>query len=382
VTRLVIVADDLTGAGDSAVPFAGRARVSIAVSPGWSDADVVAVDTESRYVPPEVAAVRVTDAVRRAVRGGAHVFKKIDSLLRGNVAVEVRAAARALGGPERPALAVVAAAFPSTGRTVRDGVVRVAGRPLTRRHGGDIAAVLAEAGVTADLARGPDLSSWFARAYHDGTHAVICDGHGDADLAAVVRAARQARHPLLLVGTGGLAHALSRSGVGSGRAEAHAVHRDIRVAAPDAGPSLLVIGSHTDEVRAQRRELLAAGWFPLLLPADGRLVRSALAHGRVVLSPDPGVPVEHGNAVRVARELARAAAPVVDDVAVLGVTGGETAHAVLTELGVTEVRVIGELEPGVVAGRLPGHDTLFVTKAGSFGDPGTFVRVLGSAAAT
>ncbi|MFL6055165.1 MAG: four-carbon acid sugar kinase family protein, partial [Actinoallomurus sp.] len=150
MTRLVIVADDLTGAGDSAAPFAAHSSVAIAVAAeaDWPAADIVAVDTDSRYAAQEVAAERVTAALRRTADSGARAFKKIDSLLRGNVAAEVRAAATALAGSRRPALAVVAAAFPATGRITRNGVVHVDGRPLTGRRSGDLAALLATAGLT------------------------------------------------------------------------------------------------------------------------------------------------------------------------------------------------------------------------------------------
>jgi uncharacterized protein YgbK (DUF1537 family) len=397
VTRWLIVADDLTGAADSAAPFAASSSVAVAVAPemDWPETDVVAVVTDSRYSPPEVATARVTAAVRRAASGGARVFKKIDSLLRGNVAVEVRAAANALGGPGRPALAVVAAAFPATGRITRGGAVHVAGRQLTGRHSGDIAALLAETGLTAERAglaqvRNRGLTAHFAQSYEAGIGAVVCDGETDADLAAVAEAAERAGHPVLLVGTGGLAHALSGEVTGPGRAPERAIgSRTGRPKPasstgwrPGGGPALTVIGSYADEAQAQRRALLADGWTPVMLPADGAAVRRALARGYVVLSPDPDLPVEHAIAPGIARELAAATAVVACDVALLAVTGGETAQAVLGALGATEIHVLGELEPGVVAGRLPGYAALFVTKAGAFGDAGTLVRVLSPTPAT
>jgi len=60
------------------------------------------VDTDSRYTTPTEAAQRVAAAAERAHGLGARVYKKIDSLLRGNVAAEVAAAARALGSAQRP----------------------------------------------------------------------------------------------------------------------------------------------------------------------------------------------------------------------------------------------------------------------------------------
>ncbi|GAA4482751.1 four-carbon acid sugar kinase family protein [Actinoallomurus oryzae] len=394
MTRLVIVADDLTGAGDSAAPFTAHSSVAITVAAeaDWPAADVVAVDTDSRYATAEVAAARVTAALRRASDSGARVFKKIDSLLRGNVGAEVRAAVTALAGSRRPALAVVSAAFPATGRATRNGVVHVDGRPLTGRRDGDLARVLATAGLTVRRAgtaqvHDPDLAARFAQYWREGVGAVVCDGETDADLAAVASAAEAAERagtPILLVGTGGLATALSARAAGRATTSPPADPAGDSASEtgrwPGNGAALTVIGSHAKEARAQRLALIDDGWIPVVLPADGADVQEALGRGRVVLSPDPEAPVDRADAPRVARELAAATATVAGDLSVLAVTGGETAHAVLDALGTTEIRVNGELEPGVVAGRLPGYPALFVTKAGAFGDPGTLVRVLTHAA--
>ena len=65
--RFGIVADDLTGAGDSAVQFGSRgwtAAVSFDLRPDQPGFDAVAVDTESRYLTADIAAERVATAMR------------------------------------------------------------------------------------------------------------------------------------------------------------------------------------------------------------------------------------------------------------------------------------------------------------------------------
>ena len=93
---MLVVADDLSGAVEAAAVLGAR-RIAL----GHTDGDVVDLDT--RELAPEEAARRV-----RALDGRI-TFKKIDSLLRGNVAAETRGAqrhgdrrARAAGrGPDR-----------------------------------------------------------------------------------------------------------------------------------------------------------------------------------------------------------------------------------------------------------------------------------------
>ncbi|MFC5752797.1 four-carbon acid sugar kinase family protein [Actinomadura rugatobispora] len=375
MTEVVIVADDLTGAADSAVPFAARASTAVALDEAWPRARVVAVDTDSRYSPEAVAAERVGKAVARGRADGARIVKKIDSTLRGNVGAEIAAAREAAGGR---VLAVVAPAFPATGRTVSGGVVRVGGEPLPgRRYGGDVVALLAAAGLRArriglDAVRGPGLDARFAQALRDGLDAVVCDGETDADLRAVCDAAGDGT-ATLLVGSGGLTAALART---LGPAE------PVAVTAP-AGPALVVIGSYSELARAQRAELVAGGWTPVHVGPGGtgadeavRAVRAGLAGGDVVLSVDPDAPVDRARAFATARALAAVAVGGADAAGILAATGGETARAVLLGLGATELWPVGEPEPGVVAGRVRGTGALFITKAGAFGDPATLARVV------
>jgi uncharacterized protein YgbK (DUF1537 family) len=107
---MLALADDLSGAAETAVALmAGGATATIALHAGVCAhrTDVLVVDLDSRHCAPEEA-------------GAPFVFKKIDSLLRGNVAAEVAA----LG------TVVVAPALPVLGRTVAGGVLHVDGVPL------------------------------------------------------------------------------------------------------------------------------------------------------------------------------------------------------------------------------------------------------------
>src|SRR3954470_4256505 len=145
MTDLVIVADDLTGAADSAALLTRRGPTWVVVDPvgDWpQNAAVLAVDTDSRHTDPTTAAARVAAATERAAGRGGQVVKKIDSTLRGNIADELRALRDVHVPPgRRPVrevlprdsdrvLMVVAPAFPATGRTTRGGVVYVAGQRL------------------------------------------------------------------------------------------------------------------------------------------------------------------------------------------------------------------------------------------------------------
>jgi len=96
--RIAILADDLTGAADTAAGMlaAGRPWVTWQRSNGslaWHDDDrIVAIDAGTRQASAADAGKSVRDlAALCRTAGFAHIYKKIDSTLRGNVAAELAA---------------------------------------------------------------------------------------------------------------------------------------------------------------------------------------------------------------------------------------------------------------------------------------------------
>jgi len=376
MTDLVIIADDLTGAGDSAASLVDRASVSVVLehSSCWPTTTVLAVDTDSRHSPPQEAANRVASVALRAHKLGATVFKKIDSTLRGNVAVEIRAAAEALAQAGANPLIVVAAAYPEVGRTTVAGLVHVDGQRLERgTHRGDICAMLAEVGYsTRIIPRGPTgaVAEAMEAAHRDKVTAVVIDATVDRDLVSVAEAAKAFPGQTLLVGSGGLVRPLRD------RWQAHT--KSPPVSAP-IGPVLFVVGSYAKQALAQIAGLVAAGvphvWVrPTSLTDDlVTAVRQGLASGDVLLAPDPTLPVNRDQAPAMAHLLATVVYSARQYAPTLVATGGETARAIVGLLGVSQMAVKGELEPGVVLYEIPTLGMDLITKAGAFGDRETLL---------
>ncbi|GAB2964788.1 hypothetical protein LWP59_23735 [Amycolatopsis acidiphila] len=368
--RLVIVADDLTGAADAAAAYGPFDRVAVALdgSAALPDADVIAIDTDSRHRSPEFAARAVAAAVRGAADAGFPLYKKIDSTLRGNIAAEVGAALHELS-----ATALLAPAFPGTGRTVTGGVLRVGD---TVR--GDLRELFAGTGlrtalIPLDVVRsGP---SEVVAAYRAAAADVVCaDAVTEADLE-VLHAAGTALGPdVLLVGSAGLTRVAARA----------RGHRE-RPFPPAGGAAVLtVLGSYSGLAREQRAAMAASGEVTVVAVAapfglaEQRRAGAALStsDGDVLLVPDPAAPVARADAAEVAGALASVAARHVarrrDTLAGLILAGGETARAVLLAAGVRGFTVLGELAPGVVRSAVPELGGLpLITKAGAFGAPDT-----------
>ena len=126
-----VIADDLTGAAElGAVGLRHRLRAEIVRGGNPSgEADLVCMDTDSRSCDEAVAARRAAAAAKTLRDAGAKwIYKKVDSVLRGNVTAEVEAVMEQLNFNR----ALLVPANPSLGRVIRDGEYLVQGRPIHR----------------------------------------------------------------------------------------------------------------------------------------------------------------------------------------------------------------------------------------------------------
>jgi D-threonate/D-erythronate kinase len=398
--RWLILADDLTGAADSAVPFARRRAATIVtwdeLDGGGADAAVLAHDVDSRALPAHEAALRHRAALAR-LGATRRLFKKIDSTLRGQPAAELAATLAALKADGRPVVGVLAPAFPAVGRTTIDGRVRLAGQKLEDcelwRECGYSSADLHEVMRTAGLAT---LAAPLAQVRSPGRLAtliadaaardavLICDAETDADLRLVAEAGLAATTEAVFVGSGGLAHALA--------ACTAILVEDMAPEMPRSrGGVLLVVGSLAEASRAAARNLVRQERaFHVALSPDflldgaeeerrvvGEDVAARLAKGEdVLVEMEAAGLLDLSVAARLAVALADVLAPAAPCMGAFAATGGETAGAVLRRFGVDGVRLIDEIEPGVPLGLTFGAMTVpIATKAGAFGDEDSLIRI-------
>jgi D-threonate/D-erythronate kinase len=135
--RVLVVADDLTGANATAARFArsGMASVSLVTSDLLgqvaSDHQVVATSTSSRHLAPEEAARRVAETIA-IFAPVPMIVKRTDSTLRGNIGREIEAALQEVRRHHPGARAIFVPSFPEAGRITLGGVQLVDGVPLTQ----------------------------------------------------------------------------------------------------------------------------------------------------------------------------------------------------------------------------------------------------------
>ena len=131
-----IIADDLTGANDTALQFKKCiAETKILINQTSApendlNTEVWAISSESRNVEPEIAKEKVREAIKtlNANLNLEHFYKKIDSTMRGNIAVETLVMVEELGYD----VAIIIPAFPPESRITVGGYHLCKGVPIGR----------------------------------------------------------------------------------------------------------------------------------------------------------------------------------------------------------------------------------------------------------
>jgi uncharacterized protein YgbK (DUF1537 family) len=377
--RVLIVADDLTGAMDSAGPFAAIGIETWVVAlpmrcdpASLKSASVVSVNTDTRHLPAARAAARVRDIVGHLGAGGFDiVVKKIDSTLRGNVVAETMALLDVSGRHE----AVIAPAFPAQGRTVRGGIVHVDGKPLAQTAFAKDAlsppplAPLQEVFAAAEPGlRVKPVTP--ADAFDAGAADIwIADGESDADLTRIVETLASRMSSVLMVGSAGLTRALASVCFDGHPAPAGLQHV--------TGTIVFAVGSRAARSAEQVEALAGEPGTTVLRAPNGRLGATQIPSARnLVLKATADEAGDEGDAERVAADMAKHAIEIVRSAhaEALVATGGDTATAILAASGNPALQVLGDLMPGIPYARirLDKMPLWLVTKAGGFGGRETF----------
>lgn len=413
------IADDFTGATDLAnnLVRAGMRCIQTIGVPDHAldvaDVDAVVVALKSRSCPVEQA---VNDSLAALAwlqaQGARQLFFKycstFDSTPRGNIGPVADALLEQVRGDQT----VMVPAFPVNGRTVYQGHLFVGDRllndsgmqhhPLNPMTDADLVRVLGRqtphpVGLLAHatLARGTEAAqARLAELRREGVRHVICDTLDDNDLA--VLAETLADLPLV---TGGSGLGQTLPGAYRRRGWLAPVANAGQLATP-SGAALVLSGSCSRATLGQVEHFLHGhegfALDPLALAEGDARIEEALVFARQRLSETTPVLIHASAAPErveqaqqrlgaaqagelVERAMARLARELVGaGVGRLVVAGGETAGAVVSALGVSELRIGEQIDPGVpwtqtyVAGR--AAPLSLALKSGNFGGENFFTR--------
>lgn len=353
--KVFLIADDFTGALDAGVQLAKRGaatNVLLEASGDWgaayADYDALVLDARSRHLPPEEARDAVYQAVHGARAGGAAlIYKKTDSVLRGNVGAELEGALEASGADAL----WFAPAYPAMARVTRRGVHYIDGVPVDKSpFGRDPFTPVEDADVRALLRRqtAAEIS------LNDATGRGICvfDAQSEAGLARIALRARE-RGIFVLAGCAGFA--------------AHIPLGETTPARPQTAcgkTRLHVVCGSVNPISLAQVERARKSGFACARPGDA----APEACDCVRLGPEV---FQAQKSAEVAALLGQeAAARLAQDDALLMIVGGDTLRATLHAAGAQAVEPLGEPFPGVVYARAHTARGMreFLTKSGGFGD--------------
>ena len=391
--KLLIVADDFTGALDSGVQFASLgARVKVVTYSQYDlsrseGLDVLIFDAETRHISPQSAYKTVYDFVKRtSAHGVEFVYKKTDSGLRGNIGAELAAAMDALG---LETMAFVPA-FPAMSRVTRSGVHYINGVPVaSSMFGSDPFEPVKYSDVHEIIASQTDKQG--IRVY---------DAETDGDMIAI---AGQLGHEGLKLTAGCAAFA----GVLAHMLGYHGRAREVHGM---PGQFVMLCGSVNPVTRKQMDHAKAQGFvYRALSPAQKlsatwpgsreceEAARKWLADfGNAHAILDANNPAEteatndyihsHGMTIEqvrlnISRAIAGAGKALIDEGldARLMCVGGDTLLALMEAVGVHELVPICEEELGVVLTSFDyrGKTYYIMTKSGGFGEADLLAELAG-----
>lgn len=231
-----IIADDLTGANDTALQFKKcKAKTKILLDyslPPENDTntEVWAISSESRNIDSEQAELRMLETIENLNKNLnlEYFYKKIDSTLRGNIAVETLTMVNALGFDA----AIIIPALPSEGRITVGGyhlskgvpigrteIARDPHSPITESHvptlfksqlKEDQAELVGKIGLkTVMNGAGPILLK-LNELIKDGKKLIVADASSSVDIEQIVLAIDKSNYKILPAGTAATGNILAK----------------------------------------------------------------------------------------------------------------------------------------------------------------------------
>lgn len=420
-----IIADDLTGANDTSLQlFLRGCKTQVAFGEDISidenlKTEVFAMSTESRNVDAQTAHEKVLNASENILKkyNFEYLYKKIDSVLRGNIAVEVMTLIDSL---EYDA-AIIFPAFPNEGRTTIGGFHLVKGVPLQRTEvSRDPACPIMESNIInllksqlpeemadyIDLisldvvmkGAGPILTK-LNDLISKGKKLIVADAVSTTDLEQIALAVTKSTYRILPVGSAGAAQALGKIWHPNSDED---VSQEPSL--PNL-PKLIVSGSATDLTASQIKRLqenddIENTYFIAIKPQNifsndyeeiaQRIINNLIKENTVIIHSSELIEnTEELSSLLIENELTKEIfiSKICDYLAavtrtvlaqketILITVGGETSYKCCRAIGSKNLQILDTVAPAIPLG-IDHKGQLIVTKSGNLGTQNTLVDIV------
>ena len=419
--KIIILADDLTGANDTAIQFAKHGLQALVIpytqfpdSALGAGFQVFSLNSDSRPMDGSLAYDTLRNLVKRikSLRPSGNYYKKIDSVLRGNPGPELAAVMDELETP----LAIVAPSFPANRSTVENGMLKSGALNITV----DAVNVFASSmnkkveGIPLEKIRleGQQCAEYVLERVKGGVEVFVADAVDDDDLAGVYRLSSALLQPHILVGSAGLGNQIAENL----KAEEKPLPSKRPVFSDPCGPLVLMIaGTRQGETAAQITCLCETMASPVICYKTDLVINGKAEEANLLAYEEAAYQIKNkaklciiaveslftseiqaGDVNRmdkaqsdlykmeseaISSGLGILAGSLMESFKfqVLISTGGDTSLEVCKHLGVGGIQPLAEICPGIPIGRIVGgsyENSYIITKSGRFGVDNTLVEVM------
>ncbi len=414
--KLLIVADDFTGACDTGIQFSKNHMKTIVItgtdhlSESLQKCDVLAVNIESRFDDAD-SAYRKAHSVGgiAAAEGIQHIYKKLDSTMRGNIGAEISGLMDSLDIKH----AFVVPALPKYGRTTVNGNVFIDGVLLEETEFSmDPKNPVRESFIPKIIARQTNKKT--AIIIYDyiregrqtiigkldlhlkaGIQIIIFDAREEKDMELIASAIAELKMKVLFAGCSGLAEYLAKdleikktrkSSIVIAGSISEVTRRQIDFAVHYLPVRLIDIDTEkilSGEVDVEKKRLLDIATRSFSVNED-LIIRSAPSRESVANSFETGERYgfdRYRVSESIATFLGNTAGEIIRSLNIRGMllTGGDTAIKTLQSLNISGVILQDEIIHGIPFGHFTGEEfknPIIVSKAGGFGTEDAIFRVL------
>lgn len=422
-----IIADDLTGANDTALQFMlNNADTNILLNteqePAKSDNQQAwAIATESRNVSPELAFEKVKNAVQFLVDkiNPDYFYKKIDSTVRGNISVEVISMLQVLGWDA----ALIMPAFPQENRITVGGYHLLKGIPiehtemardphspiseshlptlLSNQLGENLKTLVGSIELKTILDGAGPILQKMNKLIEEGVKIIVADSVSSTDLEQIVLAMQKSNYKILPVGNAAAGKVLSNVWFPK-----QDNTEKLALKLPKL-PKFIVSGSATQITSVQIDKFEQSADFEgnsLVIELDMETVLSGvkeelveriinnltgtnvvLIHTSRLLNNFDGFSDDTMNSDLSKSGLAGAVTDFLAELtkqvlaktkAVLITLGGETSYKCCNAIKASQLKLLDEVLPAIALSKNATSDQWIVTKSGNLGGVNTLIEII------
>ena len=420
-----IIADDLTGANDSALQFqiqGANTQILLGnnVEPlNDGKTQTWAISTESRNVSANDAYEQVKATVQWFidVLKPDYFYKKIDSTVRGNIAIETLGMLEVLDWDA----AVIIPAFPTEGRITVGGYHLLRGVPIERTEMArdphsptcesylptlmksqlpeDFHEIIGSIELSTVMKGAGPILRELNEQIENGKKLIVVDAVSSVDIEQIALAITKSDYKILPAGTASGAKALSKIWL------PEIEDKTEKEALPDL-PKLVISGSATQINSNQiekleqsnefidRREIISLDLPTIIGGVKDELVEKivsalceksfVLVHTANLIKNYQGISDESLRAELTKAEIASVITDFLSELTqrvverkelILITLGGETSFKCCAKIGATQLKLIDEVAPAIALSKA-NNGQWIVTKSGNLGTPETLINIL------